>query len=370
VFTVMKRPDRSPAASRVITAYALDARFETLAERLRARGFATFGIVHTSHIGPEYGFAQGFDSYGDPGTDAARIDRFVVQAAGAARPFFGYLHVLACHHPFPAEERDAAYMTTYALPYDEAGRRAVGVDFTTADVMWPIRDGSLRLDAQDVRFLNLVYEASLRDADEHSFAVLIAALRRAGAYDDSLIIVSADHGEELYDHGGYAHGHALWEEVIHVPLVIKFPRGTKPGALGHEVTALTSNVDLVPTLLAALGVPVPPELPGRSLVDPVEAHPLLAETVGADGVTPLWALLSGDHKLLASGATRQLFDLVRDPGEHDDLAARQPEVVATLERAAAGLRGADAPAAPTVRLELPADVLEKLRKLGYASPDG
>ena len=370
VRTVLRRPDQPAPGGKTVTAYALDQRFQTLAERLREQGFATFGVVHTSHISPEYGFAQGFDDYGDPGTDPTRIARFVALARAAPRPFFGYLHVIACHHPFPIAERDAAYLTRYGAPYDEASRRGAGVDFTSADVMWRIRDGALHLDDADTRFLHLVYEARLKHMDEHTFAVLIAALRQAGVYNDSLIIVTADHGEELYDHGGYAHGHALWEAVIHVPLLIKFPAGARPPGLGREVNELTSNVDLMPTILAAVGAPVPEGLPGRSIFAPVGDRAVMAETIGVDGATPLWTLLAGDHKLIASGTTRRLYDLGRDPQERDDLAPGKPDLVATLERRASALRSAVPAAAPTIQVDLPADVQEKLRSLGYASPDG
>lgn len=370
VLTVMRRPDRPPAESQVGNAYALDARFTTLAEALRTRGFSTFGVVHTSHIGAEYGFAQGFESYGDPGSDDARVRQFVEQAARAARPFFGYLHVLACHHPFPPAERDAGYMRAYALPYDEEARRAVGVDFTTAAVMWPIRDGVLRLHGDDVRFLHLIYEASLRYADEHTFGALIDGLRRIGAYDDSLIIVTADHGEELYDHGGYAHGHALWEPVIAVPLLVKYPRDTRPTTLGREVDGLTSNIDVMPSILSAIGAPVDADLPGQSLFAPAAGRAIVAETVGVDGITPLWMVAVGEHKLLADGPRRQLFDLARDPLEHEDLAPQHKDEVAALEAAGSRLRASSPASAPTVQVKLPAAVLENLRSLGYGSPDG
>jgi arylsulfatase A-like enzyme len=357
----------------LVTVHALDERFETLAERLRALGYATFAVVKSFHLAVEYGFAQGFDVYvsaNDAPSDVGRVRRFVELAAGARRPFFGYLHVNACHHPFPEPERDAAYMAQHALPYDEAARRAAGVDFTTSEVLWRIRDGSVRLDAADVRFLQLLYEAKLRATDERLARPLIEGLRGAGRYDDTLLIVTADHGEELYEHGGYAHGHALWQEVIHVPLIVKFPRGARPAGVERATALPTQAIDLVPTLLGLLGAP-PADLPGRSLLV-ADAAPRLvyAETAGLDGREIVRSLRRGGDKLIETRGGIALFDLAADPGERRDLAPARPQRSAALRDELRRLTGAvPAAPAPTVARELPPEVRERLRSLGYGPAD-
>ena len=100
--------------------------------------------------------------------------------------------------------------------------------------------------------------------DDH-VRTIIEGLKSAGRYDDTLLIISADHGEELYDHGGYAHGHALWNEVIRVPLIVKFPRGWKPEGLGPNVPATTQAIDLMPTLLDFVGAEPVDDLPGSEI---------------------------------------------------------------------------------------------------------
>ncbi len=152
-------------------------------------------------------------------------------------------------------------MERYGFDYDEKARIAAGVDFNTAKIFMDINYGELELQPEDVRFLNLIYEAKFRFYDEQFVASLMQGLKGMGRYDDTLIILTADHGEELYDHEGY--GHALWNEVVHVPLIVKFPRRTKPAELASEVDLPTQSVDLIPSLLAMCGQDADLGLPGH-----------------------------------------------------------------------------------------------------------
>ena len=157
-------------------------------------------------------------------------------------------------------------MATYGFDYPEAERIAEGVDFTKPEIQEPLNEGSLKLTADDVRFLNLIYEAQIRLMDEQSVQPLLAALKETGRYDNTLIIVTADHGEALYEHQTYAHAEDwLWEEVVHVPLIVKFPKSMRPPALGNEVTELTSSVDLLPALAGLLGRAAPKQARGSPI---------------------------------------------------------------------------------------------------------
>ena len=104
-------------------------------------------------------------------------------------------------------------MATYGFDYPEAERIAQGVDFTTTEIAESLNHGSLKLTADDVRFLNLIYEAQIRLMDEQIVQPLLAALKETGRYDNTLIVVTADHGEALYEHQTYAHGEDwLWRK--------------------------------------------------------------------------------------------------------------------------------------------------------------
>jgi arylsulfatase A-like enzyme len=337
----------------------------TLAERLQSAGYETFGVVKSSHLEPEYGFDQGFSDYYTPaqiGKDEKRVSKFVELARRSKGRFFGYLHLNACHHPFETWARDEEYMARFGFGYDEPARQSAGVDFTTAEISHDIKHGRLELDEQDVRFLRLLYDAQLRWTDEQLIGPLIAGLREYDLYDDTLLVITADHGEELYEHRGYAHGHALWDEVVRVPLIVKFPKGKRPDILGQEVAALTRSIDLLTGFLALIGEPAPEGVDGLPVFHGVFAEFAIAETKRE------WALIREGHKLIAGEREPRLFDLSRDPAEERDLAASEPERVDAMQAWFEELRLAGAGRAvpaPVVETTLTEEAEERLRSLGY-----
>jgi arylsulfatase A-like enzyme len=324
--------DREDPGARVLErSEIVDERFETLAEKFREAGYFTFAVPGSWHLLAEYGYGQGFDEYHSPrnlpGGDGRRVAKTLELIEGSEAPFFGYVHLNACHFPFIPERRDAAYMAEFGFDYDEKSRQAAGVDVTRAELKGSILRGEVELTPDDVRFLNLVYEAQLRSIDERQVGRIVRALREGGRYDETLILLSADHGEELYDHAGYGHGHALWEEVIHVPLIAKFPKGRKPGALRGPVSEITRAIDLLPSLTAWIGGSVSPELSGVSILEGVFPDNAISEQKHFSR-----ALVRDRYKLIEQGRRAQLFDLRADPGETHDLAAAMPERLASMQR--------------------------------------
>ncbi len=350
---------------RFFTTQVLDGAFETLAERLKAAGFSTFGIQKSRHLLPQFGFGQGFDTYIGPHeiwSERARVEKTLELAARLPGPFFGYLHLAGPHHPYPEEMRDETIMRARDFPYDEDARIAAGVSFRTAEIKHRINREGLRLEPEDVKFLNLVYDARARKVDATYLAELVEGLKWLGVYDNLLLVVTADHGEELYDHAGYSHGHALWEEVIHVPLVVKFPRGRRPAGLPSRVTSLTRSIDLYPSILAFAGRPVPPELPGEDVFDGGGPRFALAER------TAEWALIEGGDKLIEAKDGPRLYDLARDPGETRNLAAGNAARLATMRLITQGVRHAAAVQprdADWIGTELDEEDVEALKGLGY-----
>ena len=337
----------------------------TLAERMRDLGFFTFAVVKSRHLVAEYGFAQGFDHYMSR-SELSRDERRVTETARVIEevdePLFGYVHLNACHHPFRVRERHAGFMESYGGDYPEAERIAAGVDFTEPELKFAIPRGEIELEPADEAFLSLVYDAQLRRVDEEMVAPIVAALKRSGRFDRTLLIVTADHGEELNEHGGYAHGHALWNEIIHVPLIVKFPAGTRPVELPDRVSAIGSNVDLYPSILSFLDYAVPEGLPGRELFE--EPTPGYAFSQRDHD----WAVIEGHDKLYVSAGQPQLFDLATDPGELHDIAAAQPERVGELFQLGQEVLALDVTAAGTaveIETTLSEEARENLRALGY-----
>jgi arylsulfatase A-like enzyme len=216
---------------------------------------------------------------------------------------------------------------------------------------------------------------------------LLDWLRETGRYDRSWVVLTADHGEEFQDHGGWLHSYTLYEEQLRVPLVIKPPRrlGVEPGRRDGPV----SQVDLVPTFIEALGL-APDEDPasrpeGRSLL------PLLLGTAtGAEGAERTvfseqgfgradgrprtgytgrrgrlkWIQVDGEYSRIPTPPHGECYDLVRDPGESENLV--RPDAPNPCEELAAAVEDWRAlERSEGMSLEVPVETEERLRALGY-----
>ncbi len=344
----------------------LPAEHVTMAEAFRDAGYFTFGVVRIAHLHPDYGFGQGFAEYRYFGSDEVARDETLRFVGQSDRPFFGYLHLLGCHGPYPAQDRDRAYMEAFGFDYDEAARAEAGIDFSEPSA-WRVAD-DLGWTDEDARFLHLVHEARLRKLDRTILDPLFETLRRSGAYDDTLLVVTADHGWELLEHGGYTHGHALWEEIIHVPLVVKFPAGRRPPELDSRWAAPTGQIDLYPTLVGVAGGRIEADLPGIDLFAGQPSELILSERAASD-IAVDTATIRGDEKVIhrVEGAP-SVFDLAGDPGERNDLAASAEEAIAASDRAIKKLRWTYP--MPDIKIdpsspELTEEQIEALRSLGY-----
>jgi arylsulfatase len=254
----------------------------TLAEGASEAGLYTFGVINNHHIGAEVGFAQGFDEYfGTLGTgDYLPLRTATALIDDVSGRFFGYVHFLGCHAPFPSDDRDSDYMGQYGSDYDEKSRKQSGVDFSIAKFGKRVEANEIELTTDDIEYLHLVYEAKLRMIDRTIVAPLIEFLKETDRYDDTLIVITADHGEAIYEQGDYGHGTGkLWEEVTRVPMIVKYPQGEKPASIGGRVSEITRSIDIFPSVLAMLGVPAPPGIRGVPALQGVFAPYALTEDI-------------------------------------------------------------------------------------------
>jgi hypothetical protein len=164
---------------------------------------------------------------------------------------------------------------------------------------------------------------------DREFGRFLRELKRLGLYDDALVVFLADHGEEFLDHGLWLHGRSLFDELIRIPLVVKFPGGR--GA-GTRVAGQVQGIDIVPTVLEAMGVALPQGLPGqplqRSLGGDPPPRPAFAEISHRGFVAH--GVRSEQEKYIrrfSPDDDELLFDLRRDPGEQANVAAGRPERV-------------------------------------------
>ena len=333
----------------------------TLAELLRDAGWATFGVTANGHLDARFGFAQGFDHY--RGVEFAGLER--VEAAlgelresiAAADPFFLWVHLLDPHAPYtPRVEWIRAQSPDFRGIPGQLRAVVVAQHYFDRGVTSTRHPG--------FPFVSLLYDGEVA----HTDAAIGRILETAGVTEDDLVVVTADHGEEFLEHGRFGHGYTLHDESIRVPLVLRLPGAEHAGRVVAEPVGA---VDVLPTLLDALDLPVPETLPGRSAMplvrgeaDPRDVvtqlarfEPLRAETIRRGR----WKLLR--HHERGSDA---LYDLESDPTEQRDLAASEPEVArelgAALDAALAAQRAAriEPGRAPISDAEL-----EELRALGY-----
>ena len=347
----------------------------TLPELLQAAGWRTAGISYNHNVTATTGFQQGFEWFegfaGESGvyTDLARMREAVGRLRfDSDRPLFLYLQPMNVHGPYRVPEEHAA---------DLLGR-APGPEFRYGK--GPMKKIMKRGGIERRAGVEAAYLASHRDQYDAAVrystdqvAGILGRLRQAGVHDEALIVVTADHGEELFDHEGFGHGYSLHREVLHVPLWIKLP-GQSAGDVIEEPASLA---DLMPTILDTVGLEVPPDLGGRSLLplirghgDGVEAPPLVFETrwpgrfVGAAVVRWPWKLVHVEESYEGLEDAYRLYHLGDDPRERTDVAAEHPEVVGRLARELRERLRASRQRFPSVSAEERMS-RDALRSLGY-----
>jgi arylsulfatase A-like enzyme len=354
--------------------------FVTLAEELAARGLRTLAVVNTFNVGaPQFQLAQGFQQFhyeppralqkdSNRGREVVAKAKELLAAGDAEQPFFLFLHFYDAHTDLTPRKE---YRERFVEPYDGplTGR--------TQELVALRRSGGT-VGADDLRWLRQMYDAEIRQLDD-LLGRFLAWLDERGMLADTLVVVTSDHGEEFQEHGSFLHGRTHFQEVLRIPLILAGP-GVPAGRVVEEPV---HGVDVVPTVLARMGVPssVPrdgldlsPLMHGGALPEARERllfgeadH--LNEIDGEEVLDVRRMVRRGSEKLLfdrVSGAVA-LHDLARDPGELVDLADERPERVAelraALERFDARAAGGEAIPGPT------AEELELLEELGYGGGD-
>ena len=331
-----------------------------VAEHLQEESILTMATVTNGFLDPAYGMARGFDVYDiedssaigvyRPAADIVRRALELVDDAGG-QPFFLVVHLMDPHQLYDAPP-----------PFRGIWTGDIESDFTL-----PVRDynGRSRLEdllPADRDFIIAAYDEEIAYVDAQ-LGVLRQGLADRGLLETSLVIFTADHGEELFEHGGYQHGHALWQELVHVPMVVWGP-GIEPG---REPTPV-SLVDIAPTVLDGMGVArrcrsmASPSGPPWWRAKSLPSRPLFAEGLSRRG-TPQSAVVRWPQKMIVDHAEgeRDVYDLEEDPHERDSLASESRDLVAAFCRhLQTGEESDRAPVTPSQ------EVTERfLRSLGY-----
>ncbi len=237
----------------------------TIAEWFSRDNFATMSIVNSHWVSKMTNLHQGFDvskrfseSEADVSFDAA-LD-WLKKHSGENS--FVFIHLMDCHRPYHPKPENLG----------KFGSNDYSGQFTEEFMVMPevieeIRAGNVTLPEEDWEQIEALYDEEIVGLDQ-DFGAFIKGLKTAGIYGDTMIIFTADHGEEFREHGGYEHGHSLYDEVIHVPLIIK----DKTFPSGERVDELCSIIDIFPTLIAKLNLTIPSDINGVSLLSLVEEN--------------------------------------------------------------------------------------------------
>jgi len=341
-----------------------------LAAILKAAGLRTAAFSENPYVTGQLGMAKGFDVFeeyfpyevlAENGAAYERIesDQTVsdvdawLEANGQAR-FFLYVHLLPPHAPYdPPPPFSGRFDSAYEGSIE--GR---------PDILKAIDDGETQIDARDLEHLVAQYQENLLYAD-HQVGRILESLRNRDLLDKSLLIVASDHGEAFQEHGRMLHNHTVYEEMIHVPLIIRFPPGS--ACLPSKWSGVVELTDLLPTVLDFLDVPLPDDIHGSSLLN-VRGEGKAAERVARSWTSLMPALyaglIAGDHKLirnLDSGET-ELYNLRHDPDEKHDLSEEEPSLARQLS---ALLQSTGLSTIEMKDTELDEKTLKRLRSLGY-----
>lgn len=325
----------------------------TLAEILRERGFATAAFTGAGGwLHPGFGLGRGFDTYEmgrhDAQTDAARATAWLREQADQLETdpeyrFFLFVHFFDAH----SGGKDVPYYAPppYGARYlPEGSRWERGGSATGLNEL--AKQGPSELDREIV---TAYYDAAVSYVDAEGLAPVVDTLRELGLDDETLLVVTSDHGEEIFEHGGVLHRQP-YDETTRVPLVFRGP-GIPAGERVAELAAL---VDLTPTVLSLLSLPIPAHMQGRDLaplwrgagpvndavyVDGGDSHGFpYQSSVIADVEGRRWSYITTVRRagkplfrqLVAQGP-RELYALDDDPEQRRNVAAQHPEVARGLE---------------------------------------
>ncbi|MHB8094092.1 MAG: sulfatase [Candidatus Aminicenantales bacterium] len=360
----------------------------TLAELLKNHGFYNTAFTGGGFVDGTLGFNRGFESYHkieNPTSEEAAASLGVMAnrwiEENLDRDFFLFLHTYQIHDPYDSEERFRSLFAADESSYDSIYMGRLG--FSRRRRFEPVPE-SMRRNWVDL------YDSEIRAADEGLIGPLVAQLKALGIYDRTMIVLTSDHGDEFFEHGGWLHSHSLYEEIVRVPLIVKF-FGSRES--GKRIADPVRLIDAAPTILEELGIPDRfPGADGKSLLalaagrgsarreERIGMAEVTAE-IGGEHLPKKKAVRLGSFKLIINEpfsaenleffsppppppAAVELFDLASDPGETRNLAAERPDLVRRLLEKLEASPGASAgPAASGNGKD--EDLLRRLKSLGY-----
>jgi len=347
----------------------------TLTEVLFQNQYQTVGIFQSPFMDPGLGLNRGFEVYNwEPGDNmqtrsASEVSDLAMEwldkTRNKSQPFFLVLHYFDPHLAY-------APPPDLALPFTLKYQGKMKPPFNPSEPeLEKIQKGQIKFSKEDQSFIEGLYNGELNYVD---FAIgrFFDYLKFANLYDQSLIILTSDHGEEFWDHNSFEHGHSLYQELLQVPLIVRLPGGENKGLVIKE---RVSQVDIAGSVLACLRIESLLRPNGKSfismpgaVVKPMASRAIIAELnrIG----DPLQALYRNEYKLILNRTTAkiQVYNLAVDPQEKNNLFGKKeafpPEMVDQFKGVAAGIAKQESEKKP-LPAKLDPNTIQKLKALGY-----
>ena len=370
----------------------LDDSIITLSDVLRKNGYFTSAFTGGALVSQRFGFSKGFDSYVD-----FRRSHFQRNSAeilfnnseiwlnrNKDKKFFLFLHTYQIHEPyFSHSPFSSLFLNNKTLKWEKANMDEILLDDES--------NGTKRyrnLSPSEKENIVALYDGEIRYSDEYLIKPLIEKLKQLNLYQRTMIIVTSDHGEEFFDHMAWLHGHSLYNELIKIPLIIKFPFSQFKKIKSNKYVRIT---DIMPTILETVGIdPSSYQFDGKSLVpiiknDEKEERIFVADMGGQSNPSELptkVAINLGEFKLILNNkfgmppehylpipapiAKVELYDLKKDHPEKKNIAPQEKEVVQYLLKKIYELYPVGAEKkGPKKEKELDTEMEEILKALGY-----
>jgi arylsulfatase A-like enzyme len=309
----------------------------TLAELLKKEGFQTAAFVDGGYMDGSFGFDQGFDIYdssqgGGVEMILPKVKKWLDKNNTA--PFFLFIHCFDIHNPYDPPP-----------PYDSMFHdfHYTGNINLNKETMLAIQWKGLKVNDEDLRHFVALYDGGIRYTDE-KIGEFLSYLQASGLSDQSMVIITSDHGEEFKEHGRLGHGQLYYRPNLHVPLILRYPNFLKKGI---RINELVQSIDLLPTILEIAGLPAHPNAQGRSLLPLIEInknflnrllwrvfHPFQKDShvsLGMELRNNTYSIITGDYQLLHNlkANSIKLFNIESDPlatnniaKDHDVIAER------------------------------------------------
>lgn len=289
-----------------------------MSEALKGAGFKTGSFIANGYVSDRFGFNQGWDYYTNyirekKSTDAENV----FKEAGdwiekqKDKRFFAYVHTIDPHVPYSPPEH-------FLSMYRKGEYKGQVSPRKTPDQLADAKRSppKVTFTEEDKQYLRDLYDGEVSYHD-HYLGLFVDRLKKLGLYDDTIFVITADHGEEFDEHHSFGHGHTVYQDLLWVPYIVRLP-GVVPA--GTRIKQAVSTMSIFPTVLDAAGVQAPPTLEDSSVLPWLRGGPAPAVPVAfSDFLDDRRVIRAGRWKLILRGLNETFFDLETDPTEQKEL---------------------------------------------------